>query len=415
MKTLINDISCLLTLDSGGQTCKTGKALNEPGEIKGGAIFFDENIIWTGDADEANRKLASGELKPDAVISAAGKTIMPGFVDSHTHIVFAGNRSNEFGRRLAGATYQEIAAEGGGILATVDATRKAEPEELFDNATNIAISAIRHGTTSIEIKSGYGLDFDTELKMLKVISRLKDSLPVNIVATFLGAHDFPPEYQNRRDDYVDLICNKMLPAVASEGLADFCDAFVDKGYYTVDQGRRIFETAMSLGLKIKMHADELADVNAAGLAADLGAVSADHLLFVNDANIEKMKNSGTVATLLPGTAYFLRMPCARARKIIDDGVIVAVASDCNPGSCFSENMQFILSLAAVNMRMTAAEAIAAATINGAHALNMSAIAGSLVSGKRADFIVLDTDNYTGMFYHAGVNHVSETWIKGQKF
>ena len=388
--------------------------MNDIHEIKNGAFLFSDIIEWTGTSIEASTLIASGDLKPDRIIHAKGKTILPGFVDSHTHIVFAGDRSNEFGRRLSGATYQEIAAEGGGIIATVKATREAGSGQLFDNAYKLAVSAMNHGTTSMEIKSGYGLDLQTELKMLRVIAELKEALPLNIKATFLGAHDFPPEYQNNHEKYLDILCNEMLPAVAAENLADYCDAFVDKGYYTIEQGRKLFGKALDLGFKIRMHADELADVGAAALAAEVNALSADHLLFVNDENIEKLKTAGTVACLLPGTAYFLRIPYARARKMIDSGLIVSIASDCNPGSCFTENMQFILSLSAMNMHMTAEETLTAATINAAHSIELSDITGSIESGKNADFIIAGVSAYTEIFYHAGINHIQETWIKGKK-
>ncbi len=414
MQTLFTNISSLVTVNSNGSIKIFGKEMSDIGEIKDGALLFDDKIIWTGTSIEAEQSLISGKFIPDKIINLKEKTVIPGFVDSHTHIVFAGDRSNEFAKRLRGATYQEIASEGGGILATVNAVRKASIEELVENGYNIAMSAIRHGTTAMEIKSGYGLDLKNEIKMLEAIKKLKEILPITIKSTFLGAHDFPPEYKDKRDKYVDLICNKMLPAVAEQKLADYCDAFVDKGYYTVEQGERIFKTALDLGLKLKLHADELADVSAASLAARMDAFSADHLLFISDKGIGDMKQSGTIATLLPGTAYFIRMPYPPARKMLEQGLAVALATDCNPGSCFTENMQIILSLAVINMKMTAEEAITAATLNGAAALELSDRMGSLEPGKEANFIVCDTSSYTDIFYHFGVNHVSEVWVKGDK-
>lgn len=408
------DISSLVTLAFDGKPFRISSDMNELKEIKDGAVLFSKTIEWVGTSAEARRLLDDKEIWPDRVIHAKGKTLMPGFVDSHTHMVFSGNRSEEFAKRLRGATYQEIAEAGGGIKATVEATRKADFNELYDSSMQRILTALRYGTTSFEIKSGYGLDFDSELKQLRVIKKLNEVIPVEIKATFLGAHDFPSEYKNRRDEYVELICEKMMPAVAGEGLADYCDAFVDKGYYTVEQGYRIFEKAMELGLKIRMHADELADVNAAALAAKVGALSADHLLFVSEENMIKLKASGTVACLLPGTAYFIRMPYAPARKLIDSGVIVAIASDCNPGSSYSENMQLILSFSAMNMKMTAEECITAATINAAHSLEIADKKGSIEPGKDADFIILSDPSYVDMFYHYGINHVEETWVKGSR-
>lgn len=413
MKTLITDISSLVTVDSKGRLYKKGNQMQEIGEIKDGAVFFDETIIWVGTAGEAAKKIQSGEIIPEKIISAKGKTILPGFCDSHTHIVFAGNRSGEFARRLRGATYQEIAAEGGGILTTMKATRSAGIDELAENGRKLAKSALKYGTTSIEIKSGYGLTTESEINQLKAAEILKNELPMNIKVTFMGAHDFPAEYQNNREKYIDLLIDEMLPKVAEGKLADFCDAFVDKGYYTTEQAERLFKAAEKLGFQIKVHADELADVDAAGLAAKMKAVSADHLLFISDKNIKALAESGTVAALLPSTAYFIRMPYAPARKIIDMGAIAALATDCNPGSSYTENMQLILSLSVINMNMTAEEAISAATINGAYAMRISDKTGSLEIGKQADFIVAGVDSYTDLFYHFGINHIEEVWTKGK--
>ncbi len=412
MQTLIFNIGSLVTISRKSEKYKTGIAMSDVTEIKNGAVLFCEKIEWIGTTSEVMKKLDEKSISPDIIIDAEGKTVLPGFIDSHTHIVFAGNRSDEFGRRLRGATYQEIAEAGGGIQATVKATRNASMEVLSENGLRLAKSAIKHGTTALEIKSGYGLDLETELKMLRAIRRIKEILPIKIRTTFLGAHDFPPEFKDNRDKYVDIICNEMLPIVAEESLADYCDAFVDKGYYTIQQAEKIFRCAMDLGLKIRMHADELADVDAAGLAADIGAVSADHLLFISDKNIDKLRDSGTVATLLPGTAYFIRLPYAPARKLIDSGAIIAIATDCNPGSCFTENMQNILSLSVINMKMTAEEALNAATINAAHSLDYSSQAGSIEVGKDADLILTDTTSYIDLFYHFGVNHVEKVWING---
>jgi imidazolonepropionase len=415
MITLIRKTSSLVTVDTNGLNYKTGSDMNNIGEIKDGSILFDDKILWIGKDSEADDYLRTNNIHPDKIIFAEGKTILPGFVDSHTHLVFAGNRSNEFARRLRGATYKEIADEGGGILNTVRATRLASVDELFSNGLKLALNAIEHGTTSFEIKSGYSLNLEGEIKQLRAIKKIKELLPCEIKATFLGAHDFPPEYRNDREAYIDYICDVMIPEVAKQGLADYCDAFVDEGYYTPEQGRKIMETAKRFGLGIRLHADELADVSAAKMAAEAGCSSADHLLFVSDESIEAMKKSGTVACLLPGTAYFIRMPYANARKIIDKGLITALATDTNPGSCFTENMQLILSLAVINMKMTAEEAISASTINGAYSLDFADKTGSLEIGKFADFAVYDCNSYSDIMYHFGINHVSETWIKGQKF
>ncbi len=413
MNILIKDINTLVTVDTGGQNYKTGSQMDELGIIKNGAFLFNNKFLWVGTTEEAEQKLNLGYFKPERVISAKNKTIMPGFVDSHTHIVFAGDRSNEFARRLRGVTYEQIANEGGGILTTMHATRKADLEELVENGRNLILSAMRFGTTAIEIKSGYGLDLTSELKILEAIKILKKEFDLPIVATFLGAHDFPPEFKNERNKYIELIINEMLPSVAENSLAEFCDAFIDKGYYTIEEGEIILKKALDYGLKLKVHCDELADVGAASLVASLGAVSADHLLFVSDQGIEDLKRAGTVASLLPGTAFFIRMPYADARKIIDNNNIVALATDCNPGSCYCENIQFAMWLSAINMRMTAEECISAVTINGAKAINMSDRIGSIEVGKLANFIIFNCNDYTDIFYHFGINQISEVWVNGK--
>lgn len=413
MKTLVKNISSLCTLASGNKLFRTGKEMQNVSEIKNAAILFSDKIEFVGTTTDVENHIKTNNIKIENTIDATGKTIIPGFCDSHTHIVFAGNRSNEFARRLRGATYQEIAAEGGGILTTMKATRNASIDELIENGKKLAISAMKHGTTSIEIKSGYSLTTEGELKQLRAIKQLKEELPMNIRATFMGAHDFPTEYKNNRQKYIDLLVNEMIPAVAEEKLADYCDAFIDKGYYTNEEARVIFDAAKKYGMKIRTHSDEMADVGATGFSADIGAVSADHLLFASDESIAKMAKSGTVATMMPATAYFIRMPYAPARKMIEAGCITALATDCNPGSSFTENMQLVLSLAVINMGMTAEEALTAATINSAKAMDLSDITGSLDIGKQADFVIVDVDNYTDLFYHFGINHISSVWIKGQ--
>jgi imidazolonepropionase len=409
------NISSLVTINSLGTGYKSGFEMNNIGEIKDGALIFDEKIIWIGSSIDLDSFIKNNNLEIDEIIDMSGKTIMPGFVDSHTHIVFAGNRADEFGKRLRGYTYQQIAEEGGGILSTMRSVRNASLDELIETGIILAKSAMSFGTTTIEIKSGYAFNLEGELKMLRAIKELKKVLPINIYSTFLGAHDFPPEFRDDKEKYIDLLVNEMIPAVAEEGLAEFCDAFVDKGYYTIEQGMRIFEAAGKYGMKFKIHCDELADVSAAKMAADLGALSADHLLFVSDESISALQKAGTVASLLPGTAYNLRLPYAPAQKLIEQNCKVALATDCNPGSCFTENMQFILSLAVTNMKMSCESALSAATINGAAALGIGKERGSIEIGKYSDFIIINSPNYETMFYHFGINHCVGTWINGKKF
>lgn len=411
---LLKDIGQLVTVSEEEKLFKVGKEMQDVGIVKNAAMYFTDKIEWLGTDEEVAEFIEAKNIHPDKIISANNKAVIPSFVDSHTHIVFAGNRADEFNARLRGATYKEIAEKGGGIQTTVTATRNASIEELFNNGKRLAMSALQYGTTSIEIKSGYGLNLEAELKQLRAIKMLKEELPMRVIATFLGAHDFPKEYKDSPQKYVDILCNEMIPRVAEEGLAEYCDAFVDAGYYTYAQGEQIFTAAKEYGLKIRMHADELADVDAALLATKIGAVSADHLLFVSEKNIKAMALAGTVATLLPGTAYFIRMPYAPARNLIDKGVITAIATDCNPGSSFTENMQLILSLSVINMKMTAEEALSAATLNAAYSLGIANETGSLEIGKSADFAILNADSYNELFYHFGINHVSEVYYKGQK-
>lgn len=415
MTTLLTNISSLVTMNAEGEAVKSGSQMQDIGVIENGALFIDQaHIKWAGTASEASRKLEDLEFIADEIIDCSGKIVLPGFVDSHTHMVFAGNRSDEFARRLRGVSYQEIAAEGGGILKTMRSVRESSVEELAATASHLVRSAMQYGTTAVEIKSGYGLDLQSELKQLRAIRLLREALPVRIIATFMGAHDIPPEYSHDRTRYIDLLCEEMIPAVADEDLAEFCDVFTDTGYYTVEETERILETARAAGMRLKIHADELSHVGAAELAGKLRCTSADHLLNISDAGIDAMRDGDVIGTLLPGTAYFLGLPYAPARRMISKGMAVALATDCNPGSCFTENMQLMLSLACTQMRMTMEEALCAATLNGAAALGIADTLGSLESGKEASFLVVNGTSYTDIIYHFGVNPIREVWVRGRR-
>lgn len=415
MTTLFTNISSLVTMSAGGATCKSGTQMQDIGAVSNGAVLIDDGIIqWTGTAAEAAERLDNLAIVADDIVDCTGKIVLPGFVDSHTHMVFAGNRSDEFARRLRGTTYQEIAAEGGGILKTMRAVRESSVEELAAIGLHLVTNAMRYGTTAVEIKSGYGLDLQSELNQLRAVRILRSELPLHISATFLGAHDIPPEYRNDREAYIRLLCNEMIPAVAEEGLAEFCDVFTDTGYYTVEETERILRCAEEAGMRLKIHADELSNVHAAALSARLRCSSADHLLNIDDEGIAAMRDANVVGTLLPGTAYFLGLPYAPARRMIEQGMTIALATDCNPGSCFTENMQLILSLACTQMKMTMEEALCAATLNGAAAINKSDVLGSIEPGKEASFIVANGSSYTDLIYHFGVNHVQEVWIRGHR-
>ncbi|MCS7177592.1 MAG: imidazolonepropionase [Candidatus Kapabacteria bacterium] len=413
MALLVTNIGQLVTVRAEGARVKVGEAMQELGIVHDAAMVVEERILWVGPKTEAYSLRSTGLLQWEAEWDVGGRVVIPGFVDAHTHMVFSGSRVEEYSQRLRGATYAEIAAAGGGIMTTVRTVRATGEEELFRQASALLWSALQHGTTTAEIKSGYGLTTADELKLLRVIRRLAQELPLRIVPTFMGAHAFPPEYRNCRSKYIELICQEMLPAVAAEGLAEYCDVFVDEGYFTPQEAERILRTAQDYGLRPRLHADELAPVGAAELAARVGAVSADHLLHVSDAGIAALRSAGTIAVLLPGTAYTLRLPYAPARRLIAAGVPVALATDCNPGSCFCENMQVVLSLACQCMGMLPEEALVAATLNGAAALERSHLLGSLEVGKYADFLVLRLQDVREMVYHFGVNHVAEVWIGGR--
>lgn len=400
MITILTNIASLVTVCSGAARARTGADMQDIGEIRNGAVVHDgSTILWVGEASA----LPPAYVEGAKIIDCTGKTVMPGFVDSHTHMVFAGSRSHEFARRLAGASYADIAAEGGGILTTMKAVRRASVDELASVGRGLVDSAVRHGSTTIEIKSGYGLDIDSELRLLEAAGRLKQEGKAHIHVTFLGAHAVPPEWKHDPEGYVQLVINDMLPAVAHQGIAEFCDVFTDQGFFTREQSTRILRAARELGLKLKVHADEIALVGASDMAAELGCISADHLEHSTMREVHLLRDAGVVCTLLPGTAYTLRLPFPDARMMISQGAIVALATDCNPGSCFTENMQTILSLACINMHMSIEEAITAATINGAAALGISHLTGSIDVGKRPDIVIYNVPRYHDVVYHFGTN------------
>lgn len=380
------------------------------GVIRGGALAARAGrIVWVGRVAELRRSVT--RVADGRELDARGRVVLPGFVDSHTHVVFAGSREKEFARRIAGASYQEIAASGGGILATVEATRDATADELVAAARRRLDLALQHGTTTLEAKSGYGLTTADEIKMLEAIRVFRETHPVEVHSTFCGAHAVPPEYAGNADGYVELVVREMLPEVAGKKLAEYCDVFCEEGVFTVAQARRILVAAAEHGLRAKLHADEFAYTGGAELAAEVGALSADHLLRARPRGIRAMKEAGVTATLLPGTALFLGLPYAAARAFLEIGVRVALATDFNPGSSYTPNMQLIVTLACTQMRMTVEEAIRAATLGGAAAMGLEGEVGSLAPGKACDLLVLDVPNYYHLPYLYGVNHV-QTVVKG---
>jgi len=382
-------------------------------EIEHGALLVRNGLIDQIGA-ENDIRAASQNLTIDQEIDCGHACVIPGFVDPHTHICFAERREHEFDLRIAGAAYLEILRQGGGILSSVKAVRNTSQHDLALR-TQLHISRAQQlGATTLEIKSGYGLDTESELKMLAAIDQAGRCVAADVVPTFLGAHAIPLPFQDRADDFVDQVIQEMLPAVKAQGIARFCDVFCEQGVFSIDQGRRILSAAKTLGLGLKIHADEVHDLGGAGLAAELQATSADHLLAAADANIANMAAAGVVATLLPATAYSLRKPYARARDMIAANLPVALATDCNPGSSFTESMPFVIGLAVLNMLMTPAEALTAATLNSAYAIGMADRVGSLDVGKQADFLLLDGQSPTILAYHAGVSPVIQVFKRGER-
>lgn len=403
----------LLTL-AGPHCARRGPAQAELGVIPDGAVAIRGDTIQAVGPTAAI--LAAHAGPATEVVDAAGRVVTPGLVDAHTHLVFAGSREREYEARLEGAAYLDILAAGGGIMSTVRATRAASGPELAAGLRGHLRTMLAHGTTSVEVKSGYGLSTAAELRSLGAIRLLvaaRDPALPRLCATFLGAHAVPPEFAGRAAAYVDLLIDETLPAVVAAGLAESCDVFCDEGAFDVAQARRILLAARALGLGVRLHANEFAQIGAAALAAELDALSADHLLVLDPDEIAALAASATVATLLPGTGLGLGR-YAPARALIAAGVPVALATDCNPGTCLCENLALMMSLACTAMRMTPAEALVAATINSAWALGpgWAAEVGSLEPGKRADLVIWDVPNYRHIPYHLGVNLVGQVILGG---
>ncbi|MEW6365274.1 MAG: imidazolonepropionase [Acidobacteriota bacterium] len=365
-------------------------------------------IVYAGTRAGADIELMPGARRLDA----RGKAVLPGFVDCHTHLPFAGDRSYEFLLRMQGKTYQEIAAAGGGINSTVKATREASEWDLQALAESRVDRALLHGTTAMEAKSGYGLDLENELKQLRVCRKIAATHVMTIIPTCMCAHDFPPEYRLQREKYVEVICEEILPEVRRQGLADFFDVFVEEGVYTRAQATLLCTRAKDLGFQLKIHADELSDTGGAGLAAELGAISAEHLLYASKAGIREMAAAHVVAVLLPGVPFFLMMDRhAPARAMIEAGVAVALATDLNPGSSYTESMPAIMQLACFRMKLKVEEALVAATLNAARAIRRDQDIGSIEIGKQMDAVVLNSASYVDLIYHFGVDPVASV-IKG---
>jgi len=393
-------------------TCEPSLGEGPLGVIANGALAAaDGRVVWVG----PQSRLASGVTLTlgGRRLDGRGAVAVPGFVDSHTHLVFAGSREREYAMRAAGASYQQIAAAGGGILATVAATRAASIDELVNLALPRLRAALAHGTTTLEVKSGYCLDPAGEVKMLEAIRRLDELQAVDLHANFCGAHEVPPEYKGRTDAYVDVVVKEMLPAVAAARLARYVDVFCEEGVFSIEQSRRILEAGAQHGLRAKFHADEFVTLGGAELAAEIGALSADHLLKARPEGVARMKEAGVTAALLPGTAFFLGLPYAPARTFLATGVRLALASDFNPGSSMGLNLQLVMTMAVSQMKLSPEEALLGVTLHAAHAMGLEADVGSLAPGRLCDVALTDGPNWRYLSYFYGVNHVRAVLKRGR--
>ena len=392
-----------------GHSAKFGKEMNEVKVYENASIVVEDGKITKIGADALEGIDESGY----EVIDAKGKAVLPGFVDSHTHFTFGGYRADEFSWRLRGDSYMDIMNRGGGIQSTVNATREASEDELFESGMQRLDSMLAFGVTSVEGKSGYGLDKDTELKQLRVMKKLNESHPIDITSTFLGAHAVPKEYKGRSNEYIDFLINAVLPEVANGKLAEYFDVFTEKGVFDIEESRKMYTAAKNAGMKLKIHADEIVTLGGAELAAEFKMTSADHLLHASDEGLRKMAENKVISTLLPTTAFCIKEPYARARFMIEHGSAVALATDFNPCSGFTNSIPLMFALATIYMGMTPEEAITALTLNGAAAIDKAETVGSLEVGKNADIVILKFPSYNYLPYHTGVNIVEKVVKNGK--
>jgi imidazolonepropionase len=405
---IIKNASELVTCS--GFSAKHGKEMSDLHVINDGAVVIEKGVIT---AVGKTRDILSRFKKDNFdVVDACERTVLPGFIDPHTHFVFGGDRAQELQWRLRGDSYMEIMGKGGGIVNTVKATRNASKEELVESGKKRLDSMLSFGVTTVEGKSGYGLDRDTEIKQLEAMIELDKIHPVDVVRTYLGAHVVPTEFHGRGDEYIDFIIEDVLPEVSERGLAEFCDIFCEENVFSLVQSTKLLEKAKTMGMGLKIHADEIVPLGGAELAARVEAVSADHLLQASDRGIKAMVQSGVIATLLPGTAFSLKEDYARARFMIDSGLSVALATDQNPGTFYSESIALIFALAALYMNMSTEETLTALTINAAAALGRAQIIGSIDKGKKGDLVVLEAPSYTYLPYRTGINTVEKVIKNG---
>ncbi|MDL5143522.1 imidazolonepropionase [Bacillus atrophaeus] len=404
--TILINIGQLLTMESSGP--RTGKSMQDLLVIEDAVVGIDnKKIVFAG------KKGAEAEYAAADIIDCGGRLVTPGLVDPHTHLVFGGSREKELNLKIQGMSYLDILAQGGGILSTVKHTREASEEELLQKGHFHLKRMLSYGTTTAEVKSGYGLEKETEFKQLRVAKKLHESQPIDLVSTFMGAHAIPPEDKDSPDEFLDRML-ELLPEIKEKELAAFADIFTETGVFTVSQSRRYLKKAAEAGFGLKIHADEIDPLGGAELAAELRAVSADHLVGASDEGIQQMAESGTIAVLLPGTTFYLgKHTYARARDMIDAGVRVSLATDFNPGSSPTENIQLIMSIAALHLKMTAEEIWHAVTVNAAYAIGKGEEAGQLKPGRTADLVIWEAPNYMYIPYHYGVNHVHQVIKDGK--
>jgi imidazolonepropionase len=406
---IIKNANELATPYDRNQKPLVGKQMQTLRIIKNAALAINDGKI----SGVGKTSSITSVFKATETIDAEGKTVIPGFVDPHTHLVFAGSRENEFETRLKGASYMEILRQGGGILKTVRETRQTTEDQLIQNCRRTLDIMLKHGTTTVEAKSGYGLTKKDEVKCLRAIQQVNKSHPVDVTPTFLGAHAIPPEFEENSEGYVDLIIEEMIPSIAKAGLAEFCDVFCEKGAFTVEQTKRILQVGSKHGLTPKVHADELTPYGGAELAAETRAISAEHLLYACEAGLKMMSKRGVTAVLLPAASFTLMTQrYADARRMIDLNLPVALGTDFNP-SCWTESQQLVIAMACRQLKLTPTEALTASTLNAAHAINRAAEVGSLEEGKKADVLILDAPNHSFLGYRFGTNLVSKVVKDGK--
>lgn len=403
---VIKNISNLITL-KGENKPRVGKEMNNIGLIENGIVVVDgEKIVYVGKGELPSHIEVDEET---VFIDGKGRTVTPGLVDSHTHLVHGGSREDELAMKLKGVEYLDILEKGGGIHSTVQATKEATFEELYNKARKSLDTMLSYGITTIEAKSGYGIeDFDVELKQMEVVKKLDENHPVDIVSTFMGAHAVPEKYEEDPDKFVDILIEDMIPEVSKRNLAKFCDVFCEEGVFSIEQSRKILEAGKKYGLLPKIHADEIKPLGGAELAAEVGCITADHLVAASDEGMKRMAEKKVIANLLPGTSFNLQVDnFAEARKMIEVGIPLSLSTDYNPGSCPTENLQLIMSFASLIMKMTPEEVITAVTINGAWGVGLEEDIGSIEVGKKADLVIFDAPNLNYIIYHFGINHVEK--------